>query len=89
MFVAGRSAHAQNVGAGSAQAFGALQLSTGMAMMSVDALNSRMTPSQFAGLSNDAVSYGVSGYFAYGRALLYVRQQELAADASPGVRTTS
>ena len=39
-------------------------------MMSVDALNARMTTSQFAGLSNDAVSYGASGYFAYGRALI-------------------
>ena len=68
--IAQRSAHAQNVGAGSQPSFGALMLSTGMAMMSVDALNARMTSSQFAGLSNDAVSYGVSGRFAYSRALI-------------------
>jgi hypothetical protein len=41
-----------------------------MSTMSVDALNARMSPSQFAPLSNDAVSYGAGGYLAVGRALL-------------------
>lgn len=68
--VAVASASAQGVGMGSGRPFHALVLSTGMSMMSVDALNARMTPSQFAPLSNDAVSYGASGYLAVGRALL-------------------
>jgi hypothetical protein len=63
-------ASAQGVGAGSGRPFHAIALSTGMSGMSVDALNARMTPSQFAPLSNDAVSYGASGYLAVGRALL-------------------
>jgi len=62
--------HAQNVGAGDGRPFHALVLTTGMGTMSVDALNARMTPAQFAPLSNDAVSYGASGYYAVGRALL-------------------
>jgi hypothetical protein len=61
---------AQNVGVGPGKPFGVLALTTGMATMSVDALNARMVPAQYASLSNDAVSYGVSGYFAYARALL-------------------
>ena len=68
--VAATSASAQGVGAGSGRPFHALVLSTGMSTMSVDALNARMAPSQFAPLSNDAVSYGASGYVAIGRALL-------------------
>lgn len=65
-----RSSSAQNVGAGSGKPFGVFALATGMATMSVDALNARLVPSQFASISNDAVSYGASGYFSYGRALL-------------------
>lgn len=61
---------AQGAGAGVGRPFHALVLSTGMGTMSVDALNARMAPSQFAPLSNDAVSYGASGYVAVGRALL-------------------
>jgi hypothetical protein len=64
------SAFAQGVGAGAGRPFHAVALSTGMSTMSVDALNARMTTSQFAPLSNDAVSYGASGYVAVGRALL-------------------
>ena len=64
------SASAQGVGAGAGRPFHAVVLSTGMSTMSVDALNARMTPSQFAPLSNDAVSYGASGYVAIGRALI-------------------
>jgi opacity protein-like surface antigen len=63
-------AHAQGAGVGSGHAFHALVLSTGMSTMSVDALNARVTPTQFAPLSNDAVSLGASGYIAVGRALL-------------------
>ena len=61
---------AQGAGSGSGHPFHAVVLTTGMTTMSVDALNARMTPSQFASLSNDAVSYGVGGYYAVGRALL-------------------
>ena len=64
------SASAQGIGGGAGRPFHALVLSTGMSTMSVDALNARMTPSQFAPLSDDAVSYGASGYLAVGRALL-------------------
>jgi hypothetical protein len=69
LFVAA-SASGQGVGAGHGRPFDALVLSTGMSTMSVEALNARMTPSQFAPLSNDAVSYGASGYVALDRALL-------------------
>jgi len=78
ILVAGSSANAQNIGAGSGEAFSVVAASTGMAMMSVDALNARMTSAQFAGLSNDAVSYGGSAYFAYGRALLGAEMQRSA-----------
>ena len=61
---------AQGLGLGAGRPFHALVLSTGMGTMSVDALNARLTASQFAPLSNDAVSYGASGYFAIARALL-------------------
>jgi opacity protein-like surface antigen len=64
------TAAAQGAGLGAGRPFRALVLSTGMSTMSVDALNARVTPSQFAPLSNDAVSYGASGYVAVGRALL-------------------
>jgi hypothetical protein len=68
--VAVRSSSAQNVGAGAGHPFHAVLLTTGMTTMSVDPLNARITSNQFAGLSNDAVSYGGGGYFAIGRALL-------------------
>jgi hypothetical protein len=68
--VAAASASAQGVGAGEGRPFRTLVLTTGMSTMSVDALNARMAPSQFAPLSNDAVSYGASGYVAFGRALI-------------------
>ncbi|HEV7990318.1 MAG TPA: hypothetical protein VGP25_00745 [Gemmatimonadaceae bacterium] len=64
------AASAQNVGAGAGHPFHAILLTTGMTTMSVDPLNARITSSQFASLSNDAVSYGGSGYVAVGRALL-------------------
>jgi hypothetical protein len=62
--------HAQNLGYGESQPFHALVLTTGATTMSVDAINAVLTSSQFAGLSNDGISYGVSGYYAFGRALL-------------------
>jgi len=61
---------AQGAGLGAGRPFHAIVLSTGMSTMSVDALNARVTASRFAPLSNDAVSYGASGYVAIGRALL-------------------
>ncbi|MDB4883874.1 MAG: hypothetical protein JWL95_2640 [Gemmatimonadetes bacterium] len=70
LLVAGRAASGQNSGAGDGRPFHALVLTTGMSRISVDPINARLTPSQFAPLSNDAVSYGASGYFAVGRALL-------------------
>jgi hypothetical protein len=63
-------ADAQGAGMGAGHAFHTVALSTGMSTMSVDALNARMTPTQFAPLSNDAVSFGANGYVAVGRALL-------------------
>jgi hypothetical protein len=68
--LAGHAAAAQRSHRDDDQPFHALVLSTGMSTMSVDPLNARLTSSSFAGLSNDAVSYGASGYFAVGRALL-------------------
>ncbi|MEO6528062.1 MAG: hypothetical protein ABIP93_15685 [Gemmatimonadaceae bacterium] len=70
MLVAGRGASAQSLGAGNGYPFNAIVLSTGMGTTSVDPLNARMTAAQFATLSNDAVSYGASGYFALERALI-------------------
>ena len=69
-FVGAVSASAQGAGVGPGSPFHALVLTTGMNTMSLGALNARMTASQFAPLSNDAVSYGASGYVAIGRALL-------------------
>jgi opacity protein-like surface antigen len=68
--VASVRSEAQGVGVGQGRAFHAVTLATGMSTMSVDALNARVTPTQFAPLSNDAVSFGASGYVAVGRALL-------------------
>jgi hypothetical protein len=68
--LASRSMQAQNIGAGEGRPFHALALTTGMSTMSVDPINARMTSTNFASLSNDAVSYGASGYVAIGRALL-------------------
>jgi hypothetical protein len=65
-----RGAAAQNVGAGDGRPFHAVVVTTGMSTMSVDGINARMAPAQFAPLSSDAVSFGASGYFAVGRALL-------------------
>jgi hypothetical protein len=64
------SAWAQGVGVGAGRPFHALVLTTGMNTISVDALNARMASSQFAPLSNDAVSFGAGGYAAVGRALI-------------------
>lgn len=55
-----------------AHPFHALVVSTGMTRMSVDAINARTTAARYAGLSDDAVSYGASGHYAFGRALLGV-----------------
>lgn len=51
-------------------AFNALVFTSGATTMSVDGLNRVLTDARFAGLSNDGISYGLSGYYAYGRALL-------------------
>lgn len=76
--VVAASASAQGAGLGPGAPFRALVLTTGMSTMSVDALNARMTPSQFAPLSNDAVSYGASGHVAIGRALIGAEVARLA-----------
>jgi hypothetical protein len=68
--LSGRAVSAQNVGVGVGHPFHAVVLSTGMSMMSVEPINARITPTNFASLSDDAVSYGASGYVAVGRALL-------------------
>jgi hypothetical protein len=61
---------AQPVRAQESKAFHAVVFMTGATMMSVDELNGRLGDARFAGLSNDGISYGLSGYYAYGRALL-------------------
>ena len=50
--------------------FHALAFTSGATMMKVDGLNGMLRDARFAGLSNDGVSYGMSGYYAYGHALL-------------------
>jgi hypothetical protein len=67
---AGPNLRAQSPGLGDGRPFHALVLTTGATTMSVDALNGVLTGERFAGLSNDGISYGASGYFAFGRALL-------------------
>ena len=52
------------------QPFHVAALTTGASMMSVDAINVQLANAQFAGLSNDGVSYGASTYLAFGRAML-------------------
>lgn len=56
--------------AGAQETFHALVFTSGAMMMKVDGLNGMLTNARFAGLSNDGVSYGVNGYYAYGRAML-------------------
>lgn len=70
VLVAGSPASAQIFGAGDGRPFHVIALSTGMSTMSVSPLNARLTSAQFAPLSNDAASYGASGHYAVGRALL-------------------
>ena len=50
--------------------FHVVGFTAGATTMSVDALNGQLTPAGFAGLSNDGISYGVTGRYAFGRALL-------------------
>lgn len=54
------------------QAFHAIVVTTGATTMKVDALNGSLTGARFAGLSNDGISYGASGHYAHGRAMLGV-----------------
>jgi hypothetical protein len=63
---------AQSPGIGEHQPFHALVLTTGATTMSVDAINAALQSATpvFAGLSNDGITYGASGYYAFGRALL-------------------
>ena len=51
-------------------AFSVLTFATGATFMSVDALNGALTSAAFPGLSNDGISYGVTGHYAVGRAVL-------------------
>src|SRR4051812_42904248 len=50
--------------------FHVVAFSTGATMMSVDAVNRELTTRGFSALSNDGISYGVTGHYAFGRALL-------------------
>lgn len=68
--VASVAAGAQGAGLGDDHPFQALVFTTGAATMSVDALNAVLTGERYAGLSNDGISYGASGYLSFGRALL-------------------
>ncbi len=54
------------------QAYHAVVLTTGATTMKVDALNGSLAGARFAGLSNDGISYGASGHYAHGRAMLGV-----------------
>ena len=74
-FIASRSSAAQSTLTGASGPFHVIVLSTGVTMMKVDPLNARLVSSQFASLSNGAVSYGGGGYFAVGRALLGAEAQ--------------
>lgn len=65
LFTIGQTGMAQDT-----SAFHAIVFTSGAMMMKVDGLNGMLTNAKFAGLSNDGVSYGVSSYYAYGRALL-------------------
>ena len=50
--------------------FHTIALTTGATTMSVDPLNVFLTTARFAGLSNDGISYGATGYFSVGRAMI-------------------
>lgn len=65
-----RAVSAQGAGAGDGSPFSVLLLSTGGTRMTVDAINARLIPAGFAGLSNDGITYGATGYVAIGRSLL-------------------
>ncbi|MEP6621052.1 MAG: hypothetical protein ABJE47_17125 [bacterium] len=50
--------------------FHTIALTTGATSTSVDALNAVLIGAHFAGLSNDGISYGGTGYFSVGRAMI-------------------
>lgn len=64
------SAHAQARELGRDLPFHTIALTTGATTMSVDPLNAILIGAQFAGLSNDGISYGITGYFSVGRAMV-------------------
>lgn len=68
--LAAREVGAQGPGSGNAIPFHALVLMTGATTMSVDQVNTVLVSTSFPGLSNDGISYGASGYYAFGRAML-------------------
>ena len=51
-------------------AFHVIAFTTGATTMSVDPINAVLTQANFAGLSNDGISYGATAHYAFGRALL-------------------
>lgn len=63
-------AHAQAPELGRDLPFHVLALTTGATTMSVDPVNAILTGARFAGLSNDGISYGATGYLSLGRAMI-------------------
>src|SRR5260221_6959355 len=71
-FIVAMSALAGRVGAQSndAHPFHVLAFTSGAINMAVDALNTQLAAARFSGLSNHGISYGATGHYAFGRALL-------------------
>ncbi len=55
-----------------ASGFHVVAFTTGATVMSVSSINSLLTAANFAGLSTDGISYGLTAHYAFGRALLGV-----------------
>lgn len=72
LFVVAVCGGAARVGAQSddARPFHVVAFTTGATAMDVSALNTQLSAARFAGLSNGGVTYGATGHYAFGRALL-------------------
>src|SRR5258708_22820650 len=53
-----------------ARPFHVLALTTGATNMTVDALNTQLAAARFSGLSNQGITYGATGHYAFGRSLI-------------------
>lgn len=68
--LSGSAAHAQVHELGRDLPFHTIALTTGASTTSVDPLNAILTNAHLAGLSNEGISYGATGYFSIDRTMI-------------------